>query len=47
MEDVKRFAKSKTADRMAGKPLKLDKKDGPAGLKNNDRRLWASLLRRS
>ena len=34
MEDVKRFVKSKTADRMAGKALKLDKSEGPAGLKN-------------
>tara|TARA_R100000329_G_scaffold94814_1_gene78828 strand:- start:486 stop:1289 length:804 start_codon:yes stop_codon:yes gene_type:complete len=33
MEDVKRFVKSKTADRMAGKSLKLDKSDGPASLK--------------
>lgn len=33
MEDVKKFVKSKTADKMAGKSLKLDKKDGPAGLK--------------
>ena len=34
MEDVKKFVKSKTADRMAGKALKLDKSEGPAGLKN-------------